>query len=94
MDQKSSFLGEIKLRKIVREEIQNELSLAKNDLVDSFTKIATDFKSNILNLVDKVMGELKTILEQQEIITGKTSDHEERLEKLEKLHPEAKLTPL
>lgn len=39
--------------------------------------------------MDEVMGELKTVREQQEIITGKTSNHEGRLEKLEELHPES-----
>lgn len=67
---------------------------SQDDLKEYFEKRMTQFKSDILNSVDKVMGELKTIREQQEIITGKTSDHEERLEKLEKLHPESGSLPL
>ena len=56
---------EIQLRKIVREEVRNELSTAKVDLVESFTEIATNFKSAILEAVDKVMGELKKSREEQ-----------------------------
>jgi len=45
-------------------------------------------KDEFFSKMDEVMGELKTIREQQEIITGKTSDHEDRITKLEDLHPE------
>ena len=45
-------------------------------------------KDEFFSKMDEVMGELKTIREQQEIITGKTSDHDDRIEKLEDLHPE------
>ena len=45
-------------------------------------------KDEFFDSMDKLMGELKTIREQQEIITGKTSDHEDRIIKLEDFHPE------
>lgn len=47
------------LRTIIREEVSNELAIAKVDLIDSFTKIATNFKSKILDSVDEVLGEIK-----------------------------------
>lgn len=33
------------------------------------------------------MGELKTIREEITVLGGRSSDHEDRIEKLEKIHP-------
>ncbi len=38
--------------------------------------------------MDEVMGELKTIREEQEIISYTVSNHENRLQNLEEIHPE------
>jgi len=51
-------------------------------------------KDEFFEKMSDVMGELKAIREQQEIITGKTSDHEDRLVALEQLHPELQPTSL
>lgn len=79
---------EIQLRKIVREEVRNELSTAKVDLVESLTEIATNFKSAILEAVDKVMGELKKSREEQQTQAYQLSNHSDRIEKLEQILPE------
>lgn len=70
------------IRTVVREEV----TTAKENLVDK--KTFTGFKDKILNLLDKVMGELKAIREEQTIITGykdQIEDHETRIEKLEEV---------
>lgn len=77
----------IELRTIIREEVRNELTTVKVDLVDSFTKIATDFKSKILDSVDEVLGEVKKGREEQEVQAYKIAEHDDRIEKLEQLHP-------
>ena len=60
-------------------------------VTDSFTQKITQFKSDILDGIDKVMGELVKIREEQEVSAGKLSehsdileDHETRLGKVEK----------
>ena len=44
-------------------------------------------KDDFYKTMDKIMGELKTIREEQILLSHRTSDHEDRLEKLEKIHP-------
>lgn len=44
-------------------------------------------KDNFYEKMDEVMGELKAIREENAILNGRTSDHEERITKLEELHP-------
>ena len=70
------------IRTVVREEVET----AKEDLVDK--KTFTGFKDKILNLLDKVMGELKAIREEQTVISGhkdQIEDHETRIIKLEEV---------
>lgn len=73
----STLITEEKLRRVVREEIRNEFATTKVDLIDAFTEIATNFKSEILNSVDKVMGELES----------SRTEHSDQIEKLLELHP-------
>lgn len=43
----------------------------------------TEFKSEILDAIDAVMGELKAIREEQTLISGQLPDHKERIGRLE-----------
>ncbi len=74
------------IRTVVGEEVRKEVATAKKDLVDK--KMFTGFKDKILNLLDKVMGELKTIREEQTVISGykdQIEDHDTRINKLEEV---------
>lgn len=63
------------IRGLVREVIQEEThNLPTKD--EFFTKM------------DEVMGELKDARDEQTMLAGHSSDHEDRLTKLEEIHPE------
>lgn len=47
-------------------------------------------KDEFFTKMDEVMGELETIRNEQQLITHSQEDHEGRLTKLEKIHPENK----
>lgn len=78
----------------VRKIIADELKKTKPDWVEKITRKVTEsvakFKDEILTVLDKVIGELKTIREEQIIMSGRQSehsdtieDHDTRLKKLE-----------
>lgn len=78
----------------VKKIIQDELNIAKKEIIsavtqnvdDSFTKKITQFKDDIFIMLDKVMGELKSLREEVGVITGykdQIEDHETRIEKIE-----------
>lgn len=50
-------------------------------------------KEEFFEKMDKVMDELKTIREEQTIQSHHLSDHSDRIEALEKLHPQGKQSP-
>ncbi|MBU1323417.1 hypothetical protein KKE48_03780 [Patescibacteria group bacterium] len=58
-----------------------------DDIIDNnqqhTEQLITDFKNTILQAVDGVMGELKTIRESQEIITGRVYENVDKLENYE-----------
>lgn len=75
----------------VEKIIKNQLEKAKSSWLDEFTKVVAKFKDDVMTVLDKVMGELKTIREEQTLMSGRLSehtdtleDHDARLEKLEK----------
>ena len=49
-------------------------------------------RQEFLELVSEVMGEVKNEREENEIINGNVSDHTQRLENLEKIHPRGQHT--
>ena len=71
------------LKKIIREEVRNELAITKTDIVDSVAKLITHFKSDVLDSVDLVLREIKKSREEQTVQSFKLSDHEDRIGKLE-----------
>lgn len=70
------FYNEGDVRKIVRDE----LKLAKDDWLDDFTGKVVKFKDDVLNGLDKVMGELKTIREEQTLMANRQAEHSDQLE--------------
>ena len=44
-------------------------------------------KDEFFGKMDEVMGELKTIREEVEVVSGRVSDHEDRITTLEKICP-------
>ena len=73
----------------VRKIIKEELKKAKSEWLDEFIKKVAKFKDEVIISLDKVMGELKAIREEQVIITGRTSQHTDTLE-----NHEARITKL
>ena len=51
-------------------------------------------KDEFYSKMDDIMGELKTIREEQIAVTGRFTDHEDRLEKLEEIHPSYQHSPI
>lgn len=51
---------ETKIRKIVK----NELEFAKDEWLGEFEQKVSDFKDEVVNGLDRVMGELKTMREE------------------------------
>lgn len=62
----------------------------KEELVDSFTGIARELRNDVAAMRDEIMGELKTVREEQIILSSQHSrvvDLEDKVENLEKIHP-------
>lgn len=76
------------VRKIVREELNRAKSTwigeiadrVTGEVNDNFTTKIAKFKDEIITLLDKVMGELKTIREEFAVMAPKLSDHTDTLE--------------
>lgn len=66
---------------------EQDLNVIEKRLSDIFAtkQDLVDHKSEIMNGIDKVISELVKIRENQEILTPKTYDLQERVESLEKL---------
>lgn len=45
-------------------------------------------KEEFFSKMDEVMGELETVREEQTVLSGQVSNHENRLKSFEKIHPE------
>ncbi len=75
----------------VRQFVKDELK-ETNTKIDSLSDKFDEFKNKAYELLDKVLGELKTIREEQIVMAAKQSehtntleDHETRIEKLEQV---------
>ena len=51
-------------------------------------------KDEFFNAMDEIMGELKTIREEHTILTNQVSEHGNRIEQLETIHPKGQHTRL
>ena len=50
----------------------------------------TRFKEKMFNTLDKILKEVVASREEQIVLSGRTSDHEDRIETLEEIHPPGK----
>ena len=67
----------------------------KEDLEDLASKQdLIEFKSDIFDKIDSVLKELVTMREELTVVTHRVSNHEDRLESLEKIHPHGKHLPV
>jgi len=62
-----------------------DLQDLKTEIEEKIKNLPT--KDEFFKAMDEVMGELKTIREEQQLQSYHSSDQGERLEKLEKIHP-------
>ncbi len=67
----------------------DEIKQIVDEKLDEKIKILPT-KDEFFSKMDEVVGELKTIREEQTILTHKTSGHEDRIVSLEKIHPNGK----
>ena len=70
------------IRQIMREELDKSV---QKQLKGQLGKLPT--KDEFYQMMDELMGELKAIREKQTLITHRSANHEDRLEKLEAIHP-------
>ena len=71
----------------VRQFVKDELKKT-NTRLDFLSEKFDEFKNKVYELLDKVMGELKAIREEQTVISGykdEIENHETRINKLEKV---------
>ena len=61
--------------------------IEKNELVTKSDISHIPTKDEFYGKMDEVMGELKTIREEQTLLSHRVSDHEDRIEKIEN-HPD------
>ncbi len=64
---------------------KNDLVLLKEDILSEVDTKAKGYRDDVLNKLDEIVGELQTIREEQVMSVGQYRNHEERIEKLEKL---------
>ena len=57
------------------------------DLKDDIDQRLTQHHSSLMNTMDKILKEVTTYRDEQTVSAYNSSDHENRLEALEKIHP-------
>ena len=62
-----------------KDDLRFGLNNLREEINDSMDQKFTDFRSDIFNKLDQVIGELKTNREEREVIAHKVSNHEDRL---------------
>jgi hypothetical protein len=68
----------------------------KEDVVDSVKNIMGQFRNDIATIKDEIITELKAVREEQTILSSQHSrvvDLEEKMEKLERIHPQGQRVP-
>ncbi len=106
MNAKSTSSDENFFRKIVKaavtEELQPALEFQQNNilraidkknerLLEAIDQKNYNLRSDIAKMKDEIVGELKTVRQEQALLSTqhqRVLNHEERLEKLEKIHPQ------
>lgn len=74
----------------IDDRVDRKLSFFKDEITDHFEERFTDFKSEVLNGIDAVLGELKASREERHTLNGRQvetretlGDHEERITTIE-----------
>ena len=62
------------------------------ELEDKFERHVTKLKSDFVDKIDPILKEVTTSREERPIIAKRQTDHEDRIENLEKIHPHESLT--
>lgn len=89
------------IKSIVREVVREELKTVEAGLMAKMDRAFSDFRTEIMlafremmneltTMKLEILGELKTVREEQAILNGrsaKINDIEDKMEKLEKIHP-------
>ena len=60
------------------------------ELEDKFERHVTKLKSDFVDKIDPILKEVTTSREERPIIAKRQTDHEDRIENLEKIHPHGK----
>ena len=74
------------IRQIIGDELDIKLDEKLNRILDEKLRHLPS-KDDFYKKMDEIVGELKTIREEQKLIAYRSSEHKEQLEKLAKIHP-------
>ncbi len=96
--QQSSF-NESAVKQLLRSVVQEELSPVKNEMqlvkeeMQQIRKDMREYRDEVATMKDEIVGELQTTREESTIHKGqhdRFDDVEQRLEKLEEIHPKGR----
>lgn len=79
------------VRDVVKEELKSGLDSFKLDLLEAIEEKNYNLRSDVAKMKDEIVGELKTIHEEQTMLNGRTAkinQIEDQVEKLEDIHPQ------
>ncbi|MBU0569993.1 hypothetical protein KKB40_04400 [Patescibacteria group bacterium] len=71
-------------------QIENLLDGKIVNMEEKFGTILTGFRSDFYEKIDPILKEVLTARDERPIIVHRQSDHEDRIENLEKIHPQGK----
>ncbi len=74
--------------KAIFEYVDQKNAELKNELVEMISHLPT--KEEFFSAMDKIMGELKAIREEHTILAEHSRRHDDRIHKLETIHPSYK----
>lgn len=66
--------------KKIKDIVHDELADAKTEWIEEISSKIAEFRDQIVTLLDGVMGELKGIREEIEVMSGRQSEHSDTLE--------------
>ena len=77
----------------IGELIDNKLDIRFDTQKEEIQELITEFKSDMFTKIDPILKEVVTARDERPIITEKQSNHEDRIEALEKIHPQGEHIP-
>ncbi len=78
------------VRGVVKEEVKTGFDEFEVRMKQMFDKMASLLKNDLMTIKDEIMGELKTVREEQTMLNGrsvKINDIEDEVEQLKNIHP-------